>query len=351
MQNTEKIEERKNVCICFSIYPLLQYLLLFDVDTVFNNTIFFLGSGGIPKYVSENLPSYYYNTKPAKGVKEKILRVVLKLKLRLFKNIKYSFLKNAKFYAQDFGYLSILIGKHSYALLSEASNHLSVVYNKNWNFYKERQEKVNSLKGKIECFLYGPLATHYHGDNEQCREFFLTEENDAYVLHNKIVHVDSLVSLWNNSTKEKKQKIYSVFGVQEEDVKILNSKSVVFFTQPLIDDRLCTEESYIELLNDIFNNYDLNDFLIKIHPRDTFPYKKYFPNIATFSKSINMQLLVVNGVSFKKAVTMWSTAIDILPIDVEIDWFGIPHHKLIKQLSPMEFPYQRPYNKMVWNEN
>lgn len=338
----------QNVCICYSMYPLLQYLLLFDEDVIKSHTCYFIGSGGIAQSVSNKLPAFYYDTKPTKSKQDKIIRIIQKICLRLLKKIKYPFIKKSTIYAQDFGYLSILIGSKQYSMLAEASNHLTIVGQKDSVEFQNSLQKTKSLKGRLQNILYGPLSTRIHGYNKQCMYFYCTEKNFAIALNGKKQIVNSFKELWDRSTEEKKKFILYVFDVTDDDVQMLSQKSTIFLTQPLVFDKLVSEQDYVSLLNEAFAHYDINDMVIKTHPRDTFNYKKHFPSITVFDKPISMQLLSLIGIKIKKAVTFASTAVDILPDEVQIDWFGIPTHKLLKKIDPINFPSNRPYNQMQW---
>lgn len=343
-----KYTDIRHVCICYSLYPLFQYLLLFDEDTTMHHTCYFLGSGGISQDVSDRLPAFYFDTKPCKSKKEKFARIIHKLLLRFSRNRRYPFLKSSKIFAQDYGYLSILIGNNTYSMLAEASDHLTSVYDEDGKWYKNYLRKVNSFSGRIERLLYGNLATYIHGDNDQCVSFYLTEKNYARVLEGKEVHVNTLSDMWEQSNERKQQFVMSVFGVKPEDMRSLNNKKIWFFTQPLVHDRWYTEKDYFEIIREVLEHYDETDVLIKTHPRDDFNYRKYFPNIEVYSKPVSMELLVFMGVQIERAVTLFSTAVDLLPDSVQIDWFGIPQRNLLIDGLRAPFPFKRSYNQMYW---
>ena len=336
----------QHVCICYSLYPLLQYLLLFDDETTMKHTCYFLGSGGIPQGVSDRLPAFYFDTKPCKRKKDGINRAVQKLWMRFSKDWKYPFLKKSKIFAQDFGYLSILIGCNEYALLAEASHHLTSVYEKGGRWFEDFIRKNNSLKGKMEALLYGRLATHIHGDNEQCASFYLTERNFAPVFGGKPVYIDTFIELWGDSDKRKRKWVQYVFGVSDEEIRILKNKPIWFFTQPLVHDHWYSEAAYVEIIEGVLKHYDRSKIVFKIHPRDDFNYDRYFPDIELYTKAVPMQLLVLSGVQFERAVTLCSTAVDIMPESVQIDWFGIPQKNLLIDGLKSSFPFNRPYNQM-----
>lgn len=337
----------KSVCVCYSIYPLLQFLLLMDENMIKKHTCYFFGSE-IPYNIRCKLPCFCYETRPAKTFFEKIKRIVTKIKLRITKDSLYPFLKDADFYAQDFGYLSILLGNRPYSMLQEAPNHLNFVGQEDSVEFQRLKRKSKSLKGRIESFLYGSIAAGYDGNNSQCKALYLTEEINAVVTRNKIIHVDSLKSLWEKSSESKRKFILSVFDLTDDDTEFLAKYPILFLSQPWVNDCYIKEDDYVSLLKEVFEYYDQKEIVIKCHPRDTFEYEKYFPDIHVFSKPINMQLLMLVAFNTKKAVTFSSSAVDCLPENIEIDWFGTPTHKLQKQTDDMAFIFNRAYNKINW---
>jgi len=343
----ESYKDIKQVCICYSLYPLLQYLLLMDEEIIKKHTYYFFGSE-VAYNIRCHLPNSCFETRPAETLLKKIRRIIKKLSLRKFKDYIYPFLKNAEIFAQDFGYLSILIGSRSYSMLQEAPNHLNYVGQEDSAEFQRLKRKSKSLKGRIESFLYGSIATGYDGNNSQCKALFLTEETSAVVTQNKIIQVDSLKSLWEKSSESKRKFILSVFDLTDDDTEFLAKYPILFLSQPWVNDHLIKEDDYVSLLKESFEYYDQKEIIIKCHPRDTFEYEKYFPDIHVFSKPINMQLLMLVAFNTKKVVTFSSSAVDCLPENIEIDWFGTPIHKLEREIDDIPFIFNRAYNKINW---
>ena len=86
--------------------------------------------------------------------------------------------------------------------------------------------------------------------------------------------------------------------------------------------------------------------IIKTHPRDTFNYQKYFPQIAVFNKPVNIQLLSLFDISIEKAITIYSSSVYELPENVKLDWFGPDIHPNIKKYTGDNCIPPRPYNQM-----
>lgn len=334
-------EDVQNVCMCVVMYPLLQYLLLNDLDVCKKHTAYILDSS-ISEKIRNKLPAYTF-----KAYSNKVLRKLVRAFQALTRDIRHPYLKTATIYAQDHDIVSILIGKHDYYLLSDGPSIITRYYAEGNGLRQRAVAKAHSLQGFIEQTIYGKPFVWRFGENEQCKRVYLAEKNIAPILENKEVIVNSFQELWQQATAEKQQFILDVFDVSSEDCERLQSKPIVFFTQPVVDDRLLNDAEYVEVLQKIFNHYPHSELIIKTHPRDKFNYSKYFPDIAVFDKPVNLQLLSILSLSLKKAVTIFSTAVFDLPENVEIDWIGADvHPKLLAFVGTDKVDLPRPYNKI-----
>lgn len=337
-------DEVTHVCICVVIYALLQYLLLEDDNVVKHNTVYFCYDKGISEDVRNRLPSISF-TNPKGG---RLKRVFFKLLKKWEYGLRYPFIKRAKIYAQDHMPLAaILIGKNKYSLLSDGPNCFTVNYLPNSVFFQARQSKKRSLTAVFEKIILGDLCVNNMGGNPQCEMIFLTEPNKSPLLDNRHVDTKSLSELWNDASVEKKQFILDVFGLHDEDIALLNSKSICFLSQPFVDDSVLSVDEYKDLLEQIFQKYDNSQIIIKTHPRDTFDYKKYFPQIALFDKPIGTQLLaILGGVNMKKVVTVCSSAIDAFPHFVEAEVYGTRIHPKILAALGETYTFSRSFIKV-----
>lgn len=97
-------------------------------------------------------------------------------------------------------------------------------------------------------------------------------------------------------------------------------------TQAFSDDHFVTEEEQVEIYRKILSNYDEDDVVIKPHPRDKIDYRKYFPKVMYFDKTVAMQFLAILGIKFERVVTVSSSAALSFGIDIPIDWYGYRVH-------------------------
>lgn len=335
-------DEVTHVCVAPNIYPFLQFFLLMDDNTVFHHTYYFFNDT-IPQSIVNQLPCSvfkYIN----RSIKDKILKRINKIRLRFFINRIYPFMKSAEIFAYDIPYLSLCIGKRPYNLLADAPNWITLLCQEHSQEHLRIMRHANSLVGKIERWFFGDLYIHYHGQNPQCKAIYLTEENTALVLQGKEVHIDSMSSLWGRASDTKKRYIMNLFDIKKEDVAFISSKPIVFFSQPLMKDCRMSEEEYRSVLIRIFQNYPLDGMIIKTHPRDTFDYNKYFPEIYIFSKPISSQILYLVGLRPERVVTICSTAIEAFPETIECDYYGIHVHPKIEAFFDEHYKPNRKVN-------
>jgi hypothetical protein len=340
-----KYDNAENVCICMGMYALLLYLLIHNSDTIKKHTIYAFDEG-VPQDIRDKLPSIFIRSRYPQTLKYKLLRKIIRLYTAIQRSIKYSFLKNATIYAQDGTFPAILIGKKDYFFLPECPNFFTIHANEGSPYIEKSIKKSKSMIGRIEKIILGAPVVLDFGNNSQCKKIYLTEKNKSPLLEGKELVVNSLKDLWSGSEEEKREFILDLFNVTKEDIALLGNKSIIFFSQPLVYDRILNESDYIELLKKVFAFYTPSELIIKTHPRDTFDYKKYFPEIEVFSKPVNMQLLSLVNLSFKTAVTIFSTAVYDLPESIEVDWVGADAHPNIKEYMGSNFTPPRTYNQM-----
>ena len=320
-----------HVCIAPSLFPLLQYLLLVDEETARQHTYYFF-SNVIPLSLANQLVCTYYTQKQDKSLYTAIKKRIHKLRIAFFKNIKYPFLKTAHIYAFDYPVLCIYIGNRQYEMLSDAPQCFTYNMQADSEEYKRQMARRHSFLWRIQKIIYGDVYTDYYGNNKWCRVIHLTEENNSPILENKTLSIKSLGEMWSASSPQKKEFILSLFCITDADIQVLNSKTTIFFSQPLREDCQLSDEEYYGILCRLFSHYDTSDLIIKTHPRDKFDYKKYFPDIVLYTKSVNSQLLQLLGLSPKKVITFFSSAVEVFPESIECDFYGTNIHPNVQAL-------------------
>lgn len=335
-------EEITHVCVAPNLYPLIQYLLLMNDDIVFHHTYYFLNDS-VPERLCNSLPCSVYKY-VNKSIRDKIMKRVNKIKLRFFKYHCFPFLKHAEIYAYDIPYLSLCIGNRPYNLLADAPNWLTRLAQYSSPEYIQNMKHAKSFRGRIQGRVWGDLYIHYKGGNQQCTAIYLTEENTSHVLEGKEVFIQSLTSLWNKASEKKREFIKSHFNVTNKDIAFLQSRPIIFFSQPIAKDCGLTESEYTDILLKIFKNYPMESLIIKTHPRDNFDYKKHFPKIEVYSKPVSVQILQVMGLSPQRIITFFSTAVDCFPESVECDCYRAASNPKIEAFIGKDYKPGRKAN-------
>lgn len=98
------------------------------------------------------------------------------------------------------------------------------------------------------------------------------------------------------------------------------------------------------MIQGIFQNYPEKDLIVKTHPRDTFNYKKYFPEVKVFAKPVSSQTLMAMGLSPKRIITICSTAIEGFPESVECDYYSANVHPKVLAFIGKEYKPTRKVN-------
>lgn len=339
-----KIEDITHVCVAPSLFPLLQYLLLVDEETARHHTYYFFNDV-IPISIKDRLVCTYYVRQKDTSIFVAIKKRIHKLLIVFFRTWKYPFLKYAHIYAFDYPVLCLYIGNRKYDMLSDAPQCFTYNMQADSEEYRRQMARRNTFLWRIQKLIYGDIYADYYGNNKWCRVIHLTEENQSPILENKNICIQSLESLWSKASDSKKLFIRSLFDITNEDISILSSRPIIFFSQPLREDCRLTDAEYNDLLNRLFRHYATQDIIIKTHPRDKFDYSKYFPEIPVYSKLVNSQLLQLLGLTPKKVVTFCSSSVEAFPESVECDFYGTDVHPRVKAFFG-DYKLRRSVNKI-----
>jgi hypothetical protein len=334
-----------HVCIAPSLFPLLQYLLLVDEETARRHTYYFC-SNVIPASLSNRLACTRYVQRPDSSLMVALKKRIHKLLISFFKTWKYPFLKRAHIYAFDYPVLCLYIGNRPYEMLSDAPQCFTYNMREDSEEYLRQIARRKTFQWWIQKIIYGDVYVDYYGNNPWCQVIHLTEENDSPILKNKKTCIQSLEALWSSSSESKKQFILSLFNITSEDIEILSSKPILFFSQPFREDCKLSDAEYCELLRKVLSHYNTKDVMIKTHPRDKFDYSQYFPEVAVYSKSVNSQLLQLLGLTPKRVVTFFSSSVEAFPDSVECDCYGTNIHPNVFALYGDAYKLKRRVNKV-----
>ena len=99
--------------------------------------------------------------------------------------------------------------------------------------------------------------------------------------------------------------ILNIYGLTHQDINELKKYKKIVLTQPYGK----TEKDKVEFYAKCIGGYNVDDVVIKSHPRETTDYSNYFPNAYFFGKQIPFQLLEMCGVKFKEIYTINSSSL------------------------------------------
>ena len=317
-----------NVCFVTTIYALFLYLLHSDLDKI--KKTLFIFSDTFPRVVGVRLPSHIF-------LKEKINKSN-KLVLFFYNHPKIAWLyykplrwklfwqvnKKYKLYAQDHLYFSsTIIGNHDYTLIEDSKDFFS-------------QDNLNRRPLRhypwVYNLLYGPAEQRCIGRNPKCVELLSTSTNVAEELRHIKNSICDIHKEWEHASEEKKDFIMMVYGMGDNDVKMLKEFDAILFTQNIYFYSVLTKEEQVNLYKKIIEKYPYYRVLIKPHPIDEIEYERYIDNIRVWRPELPVpsQLLSLVGIRFKKYITIFSTAVNDLEPDADVDWYGTEVDEKIK---------------------
>jgi hypothetical protein len=330
----KKSKENKTtrVCIVDTIYTLFVYLLYSSEDELKHTYYFF--TNGVAKSIRDKFASHYFFDVTKKINKNIFWRII---NLYIIGYFRWPFLRTAEIFGHDQTPLStFIIRKRNYTYIEEAPKRLSVYLGE--KLYSDLGEfwSNNSFHATIRKFLYHFISGVYMrpvANNTQCKAVILTEDDEVPYIAEKAKHVIPLSIAWKNSSEEKKQYILDIYEVSKDTINALQDKTYIFLAQQF--NTVISDTETINIYKEILKKYDPACMVIKSHPRDTIDYKKYFPGIFVFDKPIPMQLLLlIGGLNFKKAITIFSSAVNMFPDSVEKEWIGSAIHPLLYERYP-----------------
>ena len=310
------------VCITGTVYNLFLYLLISTLEE-YNRTFFFVGHG-IPEEVRNKIDNKRFMPYTGLTQHEKKWAII---KCKLLSRIYYPFLDNSKIFAQDhYPYMPYIVGNRKYTFIEDGPNIFSITQpTEMWKCNAQYLRSRNFWQKLKDNFVSKAIAG-IMANNELCTEVIVTTPDYiSYLDGKKFTQID-IKKLWENSSVEKKKNIMRIFDISDDDITYLSKKKNILFTQPFAVDGELTEEEQFSLYKNSLSKYNLNDVIIKTHPRDTFDYKKYFPECLVFSKPVPFQLLDLFNIRFNTAITVCSTAVTSIPYDIKIDWIGASVH-------------------------
>lgn len=321
--------EITRVCICDSAHSLLFYLLYSKKDEV-ESTFYFL-SDGIHPTIREKIRDKFYV--PSVWFRQdkfhKCLYFFYLTFLHATARFRWPFLKTARIFAMDYLHFApALIGKRHYTHLADGPNcfynllpmhEYQIILPKN-----NRQWYVPVIR-----FCLGDCWHKAYGISQNCDTVICTTPDRLPEHEKKKNETYDLTELWQKADPEQRNFILSVFDITGEDYQKMQKCSVILLTQQLATEGVVTEEELAKIYGNLLKPYPPDAVLIKRHPRDRVDYRKFFPQAVIYDKFAPMQIFAAMGITFKTAVTLYSSSVTSFP-GAEIVWGGTKVHPKIE---------------------
>lgn len=318
MGNKSKVR----VCFAETAYSLFIYLL-YSTESEIYNTYFFVGNG-LEKSIRDNLPHLifidWYKYKNSSFIKRNLWRVYLNIS----SYFKWPFLKGASYFGQDhLIYVPpILKGNQMIVIEDGLANYDIKCIHFNQTKLKWKNKYFNNiLFGKITC-------EDKFGGASFATEVLLSRPDIAPLnIRIKSKKID-IYELWKNIPLSHKIFIKKIFNITREDEALLLESETIILTQPF-NDIVQSEEEIIRIYKDIYNHFPNEKKLIKTHPRDTIDYRRFFDKV--YYKPCPIELLLLIGGKFKKAITISSSSILSFPHDTKKIFIGTKYYPIINE--------------------
>lgn len=311
------IAHYSRVCIVNTVYSLFIYLLISSRDDV-DHTFFFF-SDGIDKNIRNKFLTSYYISDQKLSQKNVLVRTVFRVMLRIVARFKWPFLSSAMLYGHDHLLISpALVGKKKIIVLEDG--------NGNYDMFALKPVYTKALF--LRKLLFGPLVTAIpFGGSCFAEKVILTGLGPIPDILQKKAEVINLFSLWKTLSVEDQERILNYFSLQTDELNRLAQKSIILFTQPFAED--ITTEVLIGIYRGMLKDLDLNEVVIKRHPRDGVDYQAEFPDAYVYEKNVPMELLTLLGIRFLEAYTISSSAVLFLPEPIKIHYAGNDINKIL----------------------
>lgn len=257
-----------------------------------------------------------------------MVRINTKNKIRYFFRYILQLVKLKKTYLSKLNKFenNIIYGATIFAPLFAKKNDVFVIEDGTGSYIKKEDLKHSTFLRikKILHRIFLQAEDNFHVERKNyIKKIFYTGIGDIPedVLHKSIII--NLEELWRKKDIYEQDEILNIFNLDKQIIADFTKRKIILFTQTLNEDGFVeTENQKIEIYRKALENEDLNNVIVKPHPREKTNYEKYFPGIKQIEGQIPFQLLSLIGIKVEKAITLFSTAVLSFPEDISIVWYG-----------------------------
>lgn len=311
-----------NIVIENTLYSLLLYWLIKEV----HNTTYILEGSKIDKEIIDKLKDnnnvylfYHFYDKP-KIYRFFSVHIFQKLKLYFF--IKNKLNANYIIYGNDDLIAFDIFRKFNYYVIEDGlTNYI----------FNDENINASTLKSHFKKFIRRLGDSKPFGRSNNCKKIYLTGIAPIPKTIEDKVNIIDLRLLWEKKSNEEQKEILNIFNITDEIIRSLKNKKVILLTQPISELGLISEEEKIEIYKKCLAKYNQKDIIIKMHPRESTNYKKYFSNITVLDTSFPSELIMLLEIKINKVITLFSAGALTFGKDIEVEWLGTNvHPKLYK---------------------
>lgn len=145
--------------------------------------------------------------------------------------------------------------------------------------------------------------------------------------HPQLEYMD-INKLWNTLSVDEKNKVARIFQLEKSAFFSLQKKKKILITQPLYEDGICSKEDKIKIYKQILSNYNLNEIVIKPHPRECTNWKEVFPDVAVMPHHLPSEVIPLIISDLDKVITFFSTAAFNMLTPAQVDFYAKDFKKL-----------------------
>ena len=304
-----------------TVYTLFLYLILVKEED-FNHTFFFC-SDALPELVRCKLPHHHCFKLP----KRRWHRWLFRIWLYYTAPLRFPFIKQSHIYGSDnYLFSSGIARSYDLILVEDGLSNYSLI-------------QVTSLLYKPRRILMGQIAAEGCGGvSPTVKKIMLTGLLPVPALIQDKTEIFSVINKWNRLSSSYRTRILSLFDCLAEELEEISSYQDILFTQPMVEDGLITLEDELNLYRTLLAGCNQSKLLIKVHPRDTLDYSKFFPEAKVWRSLVPMELISLLGIQFQEVYTVFSTAALSLPYKTHIHFMGTSvHSNLLRMRGLIEY--------------
>ncbi|MDV7139639.1 glycosyltransferase family 52 [Maribacter sp. TH_r10] len=306
----------------YHIYLSIIYILKdsnYDVNAVGDNILFLLDRKGIDKKMIPFLESHFFRKVyliPTFDIQKKGIGKINSLFFRRYSIVPYmekimpELVKEESFITESQIIVSNPCSAKSYFLYKYPK--------KSFHGIEDGARDYRKIHTSWKIFLRNNITKKplEGGDDRRIKTFYAQFPNKLpKKLRKKTKELNALKVIANLNNEAKKKVFYTFAFEPISDLK--PGKNAIIITQPISENNIVASETdkiaiYQEIITSIEDGFHI---VLKMHPRETTDYSKYFKSITIFGGSFPLEILSLGkDVYFDKGFTLFSTSINNIDI-------------------------------------